>query len=255
VFSFMPIAESGEKKSHAPRSSTRSTAMELQLLSISDRSNLPEYKSRAKRRGDPLPLTSHYICRFLLISSAADSTMTCFSRLLSLLALTTLAGCSRPPEANLQLVDIAGHYSSYKIRFDSDVDFLSMYKDSRWHPVTSQGMICSLEKEPDFGTDHDHINPVHGLVEFLGERMEGSRMIYRFTSRLIFYAHSGSNPAMPQILGPTEIRNLLASGPALTCKVRILMYFTPRYFTRAFKSPTDHLQQLAQGWNANREVP
>lgn len=181
--------------------------------------------------------------------------MDIISRLGCIIVLTTLAACSRPPEASLQLADIGAHNGSYEIRLDSDVDFLLLYKDSRWHPVTSQRVICSLGKEPDFGTDHDHINPVHGLVEFLGERMEGSRTIYRFTSRLIFYAHSGSNPAMQQILGPTEIRKLLASGPALTCKVRILMYFTPRYLTRAFKIPTDHLQQLAQGRNANREVP
>ena len=181
--------------------------------------------------------------------------MKCFSRLFSLLALTALAGCSPPPEANVQLVDVVLHNSSYEIRIDSDVDFLSLYKDSRWHSLTSQGIICSLEAEPDFGTDHDLINPVHGLVEFVGERMEGSRKVYRFSSRLIFYAHSGSTPAVQQILGPTEIRKLLASAPALTCKVRILMYFTPRYFTRAFKIPTDHLQQLAQNWNANRDVP
>lgn len=161
------------------------------------------------------------------------------------LALALLVGCSSYPRANLTLAGIVAHPEHFDVYFDSDVNFLALHEQNRYQTPTSTGLICSLGKNPDFGTDGDSFNPAQGSIEFVNERIVGARKVYRFKSHLIFYGTKEGPPLTQWLATPAEIKSLLSSRPRVACKVRILVYLGPRYFSNTLYLPADQMLDLA----------
>ncbi|QBE65926.1 hypothetical protein [Pseudoduganella lutea] len=142
-------------------------------------------------------------------------------RLLPTLLLA--AGCDSHPPPRLQLVDVVNAPHPYEVYFDADVNVLELHEGKRYQSVTSRMFVCSLEKEPAFEPESDSRSPARGLVELVGERVDGGKKVFRFKTRLLFDKVIGPGQ-MHSIMSNDEVNALLAPHSRIACKVRVLVF-------------------------------
>jgi hypothetical protein len=110
--------------------------------------------------------------------------------------------------------------------------------------------LCSLDQNPDFDTEDNPRNPAAGLIEFIGERSAGSKKLFRYKGRLIFHKFLGGPPSTEMVALGEEVFQMLPSGASLACRVRILAYLTPEYFSETLHIPNDTIKALARKMDA-----
>lgn len=166
-------------------------------------------------------------------------------RLWWLLLLGPLAGCGGPPAAKLQLVGVGMEDAAYAVTFDADVDFLGYYEDERrFWPAVNKKLVCRLDPQSDFAAADHATETASGPLEFVGERRVGNRKVFRYKAHLSF--EKWASGSTMSIGDGAYVDALLPPGAAMACKVRILVYFAPRYLSESLLLPADAVKRLAR---------
>lgn len=153
-----------------------------------------------------------------------------------------LAGCNERPPADLRLDLIDGDTNEFDVLFSSDVNILDLYAGSSFRTNISTNLICSLSSAPNFDSENDHRNIAGGVVEPLAVDRRDSA--YKFRASLLFIDPEHSTRETSKILNAAGIEAALANHVQMTCKVRVLAYLTPPYFTKALVIPTEKLREV-----------
>ncbi|WEF34651.1 hypothetical protein [Pseudoduganella chitinolytica] len=166
-------------------------------------------------------------------------------RLWWLLLLGLLAGCNAPPAAKLQLVGVGIEDNAYAVTFDADVDFLGYYEDEgRFWPAVNKKLVCRLDRQSDFDAADYATETASGSLEFVAERRVGQRKVFRYKAHLSFEKwESGSSMSIGDA---AYVDAVLPPGAAIACKVRILVYFAPRYLSETMLLPANAVKRLAR---------
>lgn len=162
-----------------------------------------------------------------------------------------LAGCQVKPAAPLKLVSLQGKGDMIDVYFESEVNVLDIYADSSFRKNISTNFICSLADHPSFSTESDHRNVARGLVEPTGRNRQRGEQPYQFKASLLFIDPVRSSRETSVYPSNSELAKLLKTRQELKCKVRVLAYLTPPYFSETLLIPTDNIGALL-GSGSNR---
>lgn len=103
--------------------------------------------------------------------------------------------------------------------------------------------MCVPGQQPDFDEIVTERPVAEGTMQRLGARRVGARMVYRYRALLAFERFE-RNQFIP--IDAADVDKLLHPGAATACKVRILVYLAPRYFSETLQLPNDAVKRLAR---------
>ncbi|WP_085639233.1 MULTISPECIES: hypothetical protein [unclassified Pseudomonas] len=152
-------------------------------------------------------------------------------------AILLCAGCTKTaniPPANLTLSSFErGPSHLLTARFTSTVDLQHAFNDYEKSNQLSPTLICSLNRDLDFSSEHTIDIRAEGRVTAISE----TRPHHTFSSELVFY-YTQPNGTQRDLNDYDAIRPLLASQATIPCKVRITAYGYEAYYTNTLLIPS-----------------
>jgi len=158
------------------------------------------------------------------------------------LTLLLCAGCVKTaniPPADLTLSSFElGPNNLFTVKFTSTVDLVNAFNDFENSNQLTPTLICSLDGDMDFSSEHSINIKAEGLVNAISQ----TRPNYTFTSELVFY---NTRPDGTQLdLNDYEaVRPLLVNKALIPCKVRITAYGYKTYYTKSLIIPATKMRE------------
>ncbi|CAI8969287.1 Lipoprotein [Pseudomonas sp. IT-232MI5] len=138
------------------------------------------------------------------------------------------------PPADLTLSSFElGPANLFTAHFNSTVDLQSAFNDYENSNQLSPTLICSLNRDTQFSSEHPIAVKAEGRVTASSQ----AKPNYKFSSDLIFY-YTNPNGTQRDLNDYDAIKPLLASQASIPCKVRITAYGYEAYYTNTLLIPS-----------------
>ncbi|POA50421.1 hypothetical protein C1893_02425 [Pseudomonas sp. MPR-ANC1] len=164
------------------------------------------------------------------------------SHCVSVFLMLLCAGCAKTPvipPAELALLSFEkSANNSFIVNFSSTVNLLIAFNHYERSNQLNPTLICSLDGDMEFSSEHAINVKAEGRVEENSENPSG----YEFTTELLFYnvRHDGTQHDLNDY---EAIRPLLIKQSFIPCKVRITAYGYKAYYTQTLLIPSTLMQE------------
>jgi len=161
-------------------------------------------------------------------------------------AVLLCTGCVKTasiPPADLTLLSFGpGASQLLTARFSSTVDLQRAFNDYENANQLVPTLICSLDGDGDFSTEHEIAVKAEGRVSASSDSQANDR----FFSELIFY-YRDANGTQRDLNDYDAFKPLLAAQASVPCKVRITAYGYKAYYTHTLLIPSPlMLEQMSR---------